>query len=542
LQGSVSGGAMLDKLVTKMEILIPARDGILLFTRLYLPFTIPSDGLPTVLMRNPYTFPEDELRYDDNGEFFTSHGYAFIVQDIRGRGRSSGAFDVGNVLIESQDGFDACEWIALQAWSNKKIGSLGCSYPGFSSVATAIDNPYVKVVISDDPSLDSRSDFHYPGHIPTLWLLNWLFRLDHGVWAPPEVINFLGERIDPKNLDEELLGRIDSNWRKYLDLYENMDSFNWETHSLVSFLDRICAPVLILTAFPNLSFSPLTIIEGLRELGCPEQKSKLRFIFTREGHCYHSGRIPYERTWVNQIMLDYLDVYLKDKDISFSTLGKYIIEESGENNYWCTDSWPIHNGESILYLTNQNGQIDRGKLSFQAGSGNTVNWEIDPEIMVAEENDYPELIFRSDPFEQNLLIAGKVTIDLWIETTSPDLDFFAYLYEKTQSGEEQLLCRAAIRAKYRHNFIEKKWLVNQDPVLLKLTANDFVYTIKAGNFLELHLTNNRPFSIENPLTGVLLLEQTFRGNSRISLHLDQQYSSKVVLPVITQGKTAAYRR
>src|SRR2546423_13677822 len=74
---------------------IPMRDGINLFTIIYLPKDS-SQKYPVLLNRTPYgiapyepdTFPE-RLRPSDH---FAREGYIFVFQDVRGRALSEGNF------------------------------------------------------------------------------------------------------------------------------------------------------------------------------------------------------------------------------------------------------------------------------------------------------------------------------------------------------------------------------------------------------------------------------------------------------------------
>ena len=57
------------------------------------------------------------------GRYFTSHGYAFVVQDCRGSGESDGAFYPYSA--EGKDGNEAQDWAGTQEWSNGVVGTLG---------------------------------------------------------------------------------------------------------------------------------------------------------------------------------------------------------------------------------------------------------------------------------------------------------------------------------------------------------------------------------------------------------------------------------
>ena len=66
-------------------------------------------------------------------DYFPQRGYALVMADVRGTGRSGGCLD----LMGPRDQSDAkavIEWAAKQKWSNGRVGQLGHSYPGGTSV------------------------------------------------------------------------------------------------------------------------------------------------------------------------------------------------------------------------------------------------------------------------------------------------------------------------------------------------------------------------------------------------------------------------
>src|SRR5579862_1137554 len=83
---------------TKFEYRIPARDGAKLFTSVYIPKDVFSEGktYPIMLMRTPYTVrPYGADQYRDNlgpSELFAREEFIFAYQDVRGRYMSEGQF------------------------------------------------------------------------------------------------------------------------------------------------------------------------------------------------------------------------------------------------------------------------------------------------------------------------------------------------------------------------------------------------------------------------------------------------------------------
>src|SRR5437868_4760545 len=104
---------------------VPMRDSIQLDTHVFYPAA--ASRYAAILIRTPYDKGADLL---PSYRTFINHGYAIVVQDVRGRYLSEGSFDA--LDQEGPDGYDTLNWIAGQAWSDGKVGMLGGSYLGIS--------------------------------------------------------------------------------------------------------------------------------------------------------------------------------------------------------------------------------------------------------------------------------------------------------------------------------------------------------------------------------------------------------------------------
>ena len=62
---------------------------------------------------------------------FVDHGYAVVVEDVRGRYGSAGVFDA--LKQEGPDGDDTLNWIAEQPWSDGKVGMMAARIWGSRS-------------------------------------------------------------------------------------------------------------------------------------------------------------------------------------------------------------------------------------------------------------------------------------------------------------------------------------------------------------------------------------------------------------------------
>ena len=141
-----------------LHVRVPMRDSIHLDTNVFYPAA--AGRYPAVLVRTPYGKGAD---LNPSYRSFLDHGYALVVQDVRGRYDSDGVFNP--LSQEGPDGSDTLDWIARQPWSNGKVGMIGGSYLGIAQWKVALlNNPHLRaifpVVSGDDDYLDR---FYSPG-------------------------------------------------------------------------------------------------------------------------------------------------------------------------------------------------------------------------------------------------------------------------------------------------------------------------------------------------------------------------------------------
>ena len=109
------------------KVMMPMRDGIRLSSNIYRPRT--DEKVPIIFSRTPYNFNswgngKERTRTLKQAYEMVQKGYAYVVQNERGRYFSEGEWDILGVPLT--DGYDAFTWLSNQSWSNGKIGTLGC--------------------------------------------------------------------------------------------------------------------------------------------------------------------------------------------------------------------------------------------------------------------------------------------------------------------------------------------------------------------------------------------------------------------------------
>src|SRR4051794_15308120 len=119
---------------TRFDVRVPVRDGLELSANLWLPVSRGSatDRFPAILEMIPYG--KDNWRRNSDvarGEWLASRGFALCRLDVRGTGSSPGIALDEYTAAETQDGYDAVEWLPGQPRGKGKGGLWGLRLRGF---------------------------------------------------------------------------------------------------------------------------------------------------------------------------------------------------------------------------------------------------------------------------------------------------------------------------------------------------------------------------------------------------------------------------
>jgi len=146
------------------DVMVPMRDGVRLATDIYRPAGV-IGPLPVLLERTPYgkreTNHADRSRAQPEprskpeiAAIFARAGYAYVLQDCRGRFGSEGDFT--KYVNEGPDGVDTLAWLLGLPWCDGKVGTLGLSYGAHVQAAMAVfDPPGLKAMFLDSGGFSS---------------------------------------------------------------------------------------------------------------------------------------------------------------------------------------------------------------------------------------------------------------------------------------------------------------------------------------------------------------------------------------------------
>ena len=204
------------------KVMMPMRDGVRLSTNIYRPKT--NDKVPVIFSRTPYNFNswgdgKERTRTLQSALQMVEKGYAYVVQNERGRFFSEGEWDILGVPLT--DGYDAFTWLSNQAWSNGKIGTIGCSSTAEWQMAVAsLDHPAHAAMVPQGfgAGVGRVGQYFeqgnwYRGGVEQLLFASWLYGVEQDKFKP---------RI-PAGASQEDLIRIS----RFYDLAPENPPVNW---------------------------------------------------------------------------------------------------------------------------------------------------------------------------------------------------------------------------------------------------------------------------------------------------------------------------
>ena len=179
--------------IIDQKVMMPMRDGIRLCTDIYRPKT--DEPVPVIFSRTPYNFNswrdgEQRTRTMQRAYEAVKRGYAYVVQNERGRYFSEGEWDILGVPLT--DGYDAFSWITDQPWSNGKIGTLGCSSTAeWQMAVAALDHPSHACMVPQayGAGIGRVGDYQeqgnwYRGGAEQMLFFSWLYGVEHDKFKP----------------------------------------------------------------------------------------------------------------------------------------------------------------------------------------------------------------------------------------------------------------------------------------------------------------------------------------------------------------------
>ena len=468
---------------TKKEVSIPMRDGIKLFTSIYIPKD-QTEKHPILLTRTPYSvWPYGKIfraYWRSYMMRYCKENYIMVNQDVRGKYMSEGNFQVVRPfnpdkktaadIDEASDSYDTIDWLIKNIDNNNgNVGAIGISFPGFYATMVALSNhPALKVVSPQAPVTDRffGDDDHHNGVMMLMDAFD--FQVAYGFTAPsraPSVTGALGTlRINAQDNYAyylkmgampnftKLSGDTMKFWSDMMN-HPNLDDW-WKARDARSGIKNVKPAMLITGGLFDAEdgYGAWNTYKALVKQS-PRTISKLVV-----GPWYHGqwasndgahlGNINFESNtslYYQDLEVPFFNYYMKGT--GSDTLSKATIFFSGENKWRRFTAWPVSNAVPTPVYLQQNG-----KLSFTPASGRQLSFDSyisDPakpvpyaeKVHAERTREYMDddqrfaarrtdvLTYDTGILNGDMTVAGPVVADLMVSLSNTDADFIVKLID-----------------------------------------------------------------------------------------------------------------
>ena len=509
-------------------------------------------------------------------------GYAAVYQDCRGRHGSEGEDRV--YADDAADGYDTLDWIARQEWCNGRIGMSGSSAGATTTFAAASTrHPALRAFFAQAGGSSIYDDVVYEGgsiEMERLWL--WVAKNIPGLSAAHREavlqrsglsaadLDAAAERagarytrldaarlIEPPFIGSEdwlhlpLIGYPDfAIWQPFLDeilSHPAPDAFR----ARHNFRRTIDIPGFHVTSWYDIFQT--SVIPAFQDIQARTGTQKL-WIGPNEHYFVYA-----ENFWPRDPYFEWFGYWLKDEPTPLKDEPAVFysprawVEDRARyrpDDWRYAERWPPPGTRpQRLYLRGD------GTLNKNGPGGEPRRWRYDPRhpiptlggrnmlIDAGPRDQRPAqalpdygLIYRSEPCEEELTIAGTVRVTLQVQSDCPDTDFVAKLIELLPDGRAMLLMDGIVRALYRDGAPEPQPLEPSRVYQVTIGLGEIHHTFSAGSRIEVDVTSsNFPRRARNTNSGHPVLARDSEADIRVAnnaVHHDGASPSFIELPVL----------
>ena len=545
---------------------VPMRDAVTLSSDLYLPDA--PGKWPCVLMRTPYSNATPENI--EKARRLANHGYAVLIQDVRGRWDSEGSYYP--FLQDADDGFDTQEWIGQQPWSNGRIGMVGGSYLGWVQWQSALRRSRHLTCLAPRVMCgDLYSGLVYPGGAFQLnVMMTWGMRTSAHTAQDIHYHNWteVFETLPLRDAIEKAGGSMPF-WRDWLD-HPTYDDY-WEQADTETRWGEITVPALIMGGWYDLySKEAFTNFNGMRQHSGSDAAKRSRLIMgpwphrlSQSSKCGDVDFGAQSQLDLEAVELRWLNHWLKDLETGTTNeadeapLRLFIM---GSNEWRDETEWPLArtdwqdwhlHGLGSANTARGNGYLSREEPGEETpdryeydplfpvqtlGGGNCCSPEIvpwGPYDQRPAEMRPDVLCYTSKPLEADLEVTGPITLVLHAATDGLDTDWTAKLCDVHPNGYARLLCDGIQRARYRESRTEETLLQPGKIYVYEIEVGVTANVFRKGHCIRLDVSSsNFPRFDRNLNTGQPCADDASPRTAKQTVYHAGAYPSRLKLPVI----------
>lgn len=540
----------------KLELMVPMRDGVRLYTAVFLPPEPPFGGSPLLLERTPYSCapygPGAIGTFNRGSDRFAEAGYAFALQDVRGKFMSEGTYEnirpvfqepfMPHDVDETTDAWDTVEYLVRNVPGlNGRVGLWGISYPGFYAAMGGIRNhPAVRAISPQAPVAEwwIGDDFRHHGALflqDAVEFMTWhdMPRPRPGPTAlPGPTIDHQGDayryylRMGPnRNVDGRVFQGRSRFWR---DLMEHPDyDDHWRSRSLPAQMSGVRTAVLTVGGWFDAEdlYGPLAVYRETERRNPGIVNALVMGPWYHgmwadpDGSRFHTMDFgsPTAEFYREEIEFPFFDAFLRGE-------GKPVPEAriffTGSNRWRTFERWPPveRRPRSLVFQPDfgltwdvppraVGGVTPRHEVRvdpadpvpYQGGRllERSRSYMLDDQRFASARPDV--LTYRGPVLDAPVTLAGPLDADLLMSTSGTDVDVVVKLIDQLPDGTERLIRGEIFRGKYRDSFANPKPFVPDQPTRLRFTLPDVAHTFLPGHRLVVQVQNSWfPLADRNP--------------------------------------------
>ena len=576
----------------KREEYIPMRDGVRLFTSIYIPKDQSHGPYPFLMERTPYGVgPYGDSAYRGNlgpNAGLSREPFIFVYQDVRGRYMSEGSFQEmtphregkkpgDGQTDESSDTWDTIDWLLKNIQGNNgRVGIWGISYPGFYASASLPDaHPAIKAVSPQAPVTDEfiGDDANHNG---AFFLLdNFDFDNFFDVERPGPVKDY-GHNIfnveirdayqffldlgPVKNTNKpEYFNNKGKIWNEYLG-HSTYDAY-WQARNIRTHLKNIRPAVLVVGGWFDAEdmFGALRTYEAIEKQTPRNDNHLVMGPWTHGGWGAGSwpryGVLDFGQNvneYYHQLETAFFNHYLKDS--ADPKLTEATVFETGSNQWRHYDRWPPAAAHPTKFYFREGGRLStEGKAAtgfdeYASDPAHPVPYiegvrgGRDNQYMVADQRfaaQRPDVMtYQTDTLRRDLTVTGRLRADIFLSSTGTDADMVVKLIDVLPDGYQRLVRAEVFRCKFRNSFVKPEPLIPGKVTEVAYDLNEIAHTFKQGHRIMVQVQSSWfPLVDRNPQTFVNIpscAAADFR-KATIRIYHDASHLSGIVLPIVNAG-------
>jgi len=586
---------------TKKSYMIPMRDGIKLFTVVVTPVQN-IKPYPFLLQRTPYgaeiPIPDDSMiPIGEMGNFepIAKEGYILVFQDIRGKFKSEGTFEMNRPLYhlidkaktdESTDAYDAIDWLIKNIKNNNgNVGISGVSYPGYLALDASVDpHPALKASSPQASPADMflGDDFHHNGAFRLSYGFEYSYLVENDKQSNSnfpfpqyDLYNWYLNLGSLKNVNEKYFkGRLAA-WNDFTK-HPNYDDY-WKRQSTLTYIHKPQIPIMHVGGYFDQEDmnGPQIMYQHL------EKRDSLNRNFIVLGPWNHGG---WERqkgdslgqisfgsntsAWFMALEKRWLDYWLKGiGDGKFAEANCF---QTGSNKWMVYDTWPPKNVELKKLFATSDHKADFTKPSSVTGAVSYVSdpfspvpyrtlpieatygegsrwytWHVEDQRFVTTRPDV--ISFLMDSLKEEVTVTGDIIAHLFASTSGTDADFVVKLIDvypdintvsKKMSGYQLPVAMEVLRGRFRKSFEKPSPLVPGKIEEFVIDLHNVNHTFLKGHHLMIQVQSTWfPIIDRNPqkfVTNIFEAEESDFIKATETIYCNQHYPSYIELPIMKE--------